>query len=478
MRRIVLIIAGLLYIAFLVKWSCYAAGGSDSSGYLNAARLISQGRLKVRVTELDVMRLDDSWRDVFMPLGFARAPEPKTFSPSYPLGFPLHLVPFGMLGGWNHAPFYVIQLATLLTILVLYKLAREFDLSAELSAGAAVCLAISPAWINQALQPMSDVMATLWCSIAMLGAMRVWRRATTEHLPWALLSGAAFAIAVWVRPSNILLAPAIAFAMRWRVRPLATAVVASLPFAIPLMAVNRYMYGSALVTGYGGVGGMVSWKSMSQCGPHHVLALILTMTPIIFPTGLLVVFNRRVDGWHRATIAAWFLPFFAFYSAYPICDAWWYLRFLLPVFPPIIIGAALLCRDYVRRPAIRLALIIIVVIVGIGTCRYYHVGNMHDQEITYAHAVHWAQKQLPPNALVATMQISGAYHYYSDKFSARYDFLDPARFLELRAYAGSAGLKWYALVFDWEEDELNAKMPGRWTKIDGMKNVVLLRLDS
>src|ERR1700716_4164975 len=70
-RRAILIALLLLYGAILIRYTCYTAGGSDSSGYLNAARLIAKRQLLVRVTPLDVMPLDNSWRGVFVPLGFS-----------------------------------------------------------------------------------------------------------------------------------------------------------------------------------------------------------------------------------------------------------------------------------------------------------------------------------------------------------------------------------------------------------------------
>jgi len=124
------------------------------------------------------------------------------------------------------------------------------------------------------------------------------------------------------------------------------------------------------------------------------------------------------------------------------------------------------------------ALVAAAAITGIALCAHFNLDQLHDQEITYAHAVHWAQKQLPDNAIVTAFQFTGAYLFYADRLSVRYQEIDPQRFEELRGYAGNAGLKWYALIFDWEEKELRERMPGRWTKVNGMRNVVLLRLDS
>ena len=471
MRRALITAALVIYAGFLLHYTCFAAGGADSSGYLNAARMIAEGRPKIRVTPLDVMHLDDSWRSVFLPLGFARAPEPKTLSPSYPLGFPLQLAPFGLVGGWKHAPFYVSPILMLLSLFVTYAIAREVGLPDDLAIGAAVLVATAAAVFNQAIQPMSDVPAMLWCCLPVLCAIRQYRGAR-----WAIAAGASFAMSVWVRPSNMLLALAIGFAMRWRVRSLAIAVASALPLGVALMLTNHSLFGSGLVTGYGGVGGMM--KFAAPCAMHYLKWLTITLTPIVFPLGLLFAFQKRVALWQRLTLAAWFVPFFVFYSIYPICDAWWYLRFLVPVYPPLIIGTMLVLRDFVRWRNVRYALIGIVALTGIGVIRHYRVGGLHKGEMIYPHSVHWAQKQLPPNAIVATMQISGAYYFYAGQLPARYDMLEPDRFSELRAYAGVAGLKWYALIFDWEMPELERHMPGRWTKLNTIRNVYLLRLDS
>lgn len=466
--RYFIAVALLIYAGYLIRHTAFSVAGSDASGYLNAAHLLSERRLKVRVTPLDTLHLDNSWRVVFLPLGFAQPDEPKVVVPSYPLGYPLHLLVFGAIGGWNHAPFYVTPLAALLTVLVLYKLGREFDLPEELAICAAAVLAISPGWLFQSFQAMSDVLAAMWCSIAIFFAVRGQRDAR-----WAIACGAAFAIAVWVRPSNLLLAPAIGFALRWNVRRLAAAVAASVPFAIALMLTNKSMYGKALVTGYGGVGDLMTWGA---CGPHYIKWLAFTLTPIVFPCGLLVAFHRRMPLWQRMTLLSWFVAFLAFYSSYAICDAWWYLRFLLPAYAPILLASFVLIRDFVSRRAIQMALAAIMLITAIGFDRHFDVGAFFESAKTDMHAVHWAQKQLPPDALVVTMQMSGSYYYYTQRFAARYDYIAPPRFEELRAYVGDAGLKWYALVYDWEEERLTKQMPGRWVRLNQMRNVYLLRL--
>lgn len=452
MRRSLIAFAVVVYAAFLVRYMSFAAGGADSSGYLNAGKLISEGRLNVRATEMDVMGLDNSWLVFFQPLGFAQSFRPKTIVPSYPLGYPLLLAPIGRIGGWDHAPFYVVPLCALITLFVVYRLARELGLDDEGAIASAALLALSPGWNVQTLQPMSDVVATLFCAIAMLYAFR----------GRAILAGAAFGFAVWVRPTDALLAIAIGFALRWQWRKLALAAAAAIPFAIGLLIVNQTLYGGLFKTGYGSFAELLSLAMFRVCAVNQAKALAMTLP--IFPIAL---FARR------AALLTWFAAFFLFYSFYSVCDDWSYVRFLLPAFPALIIGALLVLRNVaVRRAVIAAAAIAMIVFTIRSPLR-----TMHDQEIAYTHAVHWSQKHLPPNALVAVMQFGGAYYFYTDHLSVQYEWLKPDKFQELRAYAGYAGFKFYALVFDWEEDELFKHMPGKWTKVDRMRNVDLLRLD-
>ena len=85
--RLLPLIAGVLLIAYLVimiRHVCAVAGGSDSSGYLNEARMLSRGVLTEPVAGLRLLHLDDSAVNLFIPLGFIPGPRPGTMVPSYP----------------------------------------------------------------------------------------------------------------------------------------------------------------------------------------------------------------------------------------------------------------------------------------------------------------------------------------------------------------------------------------------------------
>src|SRR5205085_1283931 len=203
-----------------------------------------------------------------------------------------------MIGGWNIGPFVITPLCAFIAIALTYALARELGLERGYAIGAAAILAAYPTFIMQAVQVMSDVPATMWALAAIVLSLR-----SRRHWSAGVLAGAAFGIAVAVRPTNILLAIPIAIAMRFRIRHLP-----------------------------------------------------------------------------RALIGVWFMLFLAYYALWPVCDAWWYTRFLLPATPPLIIGAMFLLRDVLGwtrwRPAIAAAVIVILIFIPARETRKLHVLDM------------------------------------------------------------------------------------------------------
>ena len=61
------------YYVFLFRNTCFAVGGSDSSGYANAAKGLWQGSLVVPIEALERFDLPASFGSVFTPLGYVSA---------------------------------------------------------------------------------------------------------------------------------------------------------------------------------------------------------------------------------------------------------------------------------------------------------------------------------------------------------------------------------------------------------------------
>lgn len=86
-----------VYAVLLVRANSSIAGGADSSGYLNEARLLARGRLSEEIAALALLGLPPRDHDLFLPLGYRSGPRPGTMAPSYPPGLPLHMAALGIL---------------------------------------------------------------------------------------------------------------------------------------------------------------------------------------------------------------------------------------------------------------------------------------------------------------------------------------------------------------------------------------------
>src|SRR5688500_2429683 len=123
------------YVLFLSTKTTAAAGASDSSGYLNGARLLASGQLQAELRlppEFRPPTADD--QKVFTPLGFVTSPRPTHMIPAYATGLPLHFALAAKIFGWDVGPLLVELLAVAFVVWLCYLIAREMGLSAPLSA--------------------------------------------------------------------------------------------------------------------------------------------------------------------------------------------------------------------------------------------------------------------------------------------------------------------------------------------------------
>jgi hypothetical protein len=228
---------------------------------------------------------------------------------------------------------------------------------------------------------------------------------------------------------------------------------------------------------------------MRDAAPQHAAWLARFLTPLGFPGGLAVGFDRNTDVWTRWMLIAWFVPFYIFYSFYGFFDGWVCIRFLLPAIPALVIGALLVLSDLYRLAArryARLAALLAVAVVMwmcltplIWIARVHLLVDLPNTEKHYPRFVVWAEQHLPKRAIVVSGVLSGPFLYYANRSIVRYDQLNDERFQLLRAYAGDAGLPWYAVVGDGEIDfeGLQQRFRGRWAIVDRFETFTVYRLD-
>jgi hypothetical protein len=475
-----LVAALAAYGSFVARHASHAVGGSDSSGYANTARRLVSGGLVARPPSLDRLGLPDSLAPIFTPLGFLAGPRPGTMAPLYPAGFPAHLAAAAVASGWETGPYLVSPTAAVLCLAFVYLIGRELDLSPAWSAGAAAVLGAWPAFLFQAIQPMSDVVATLWTTAAIFFAVRARRRAA-----WAVACGAALGVAVLVRPTNLLLAVPLAFALPLTLPVLGRVALGALPPAAAQAAFARYCYGGILSTGYGKTGHLdVIALSNFRVRLRYYGDWILRTTTVIVPFAALAsLADRRTPVRDRFLLLAWFGVFLLFYCFYGPYESFGFLRFLLPGLPGLLLAAALGLRGALARlpaprlaAALALAALAAIAAVEIRQTRRIGVLGTAEAQASYPLACRRAAATLPARSVVVATDASGALAYYTDLSCARWDPIAPERWPALRGEIEGRGYRFYALLFPEEEKELAAHVPGDWRKIDTVREVALWEL--
>src|SRR5574343_201204 len=88
-------LAGLAwYAAFLWQHTFILPGGSDSSGYFNLARMLTEGRALTPIRPIDGVPPSALPQYAYSPLGFSPIGDGSVLTPTYPPGLPLILALF------------------------------------------------------------------------------------------------------------------------------------------------------------------------------------------------------------------------------------------------------------------------------------------------------------------------------------------------------------------------------------------------
>lgn len=473
-----------LYTWFLAANFSPIAAGADASGYLNSARLLATGHFAMELRSPPEFGPQDALlRQQFQPHGFAPFEGKPGLSPTYAVGLPLHLAAAARLVGWTAAPFVVGLGGAIGALALTYIVGRQFGLASASAATVVVLLAAYPVFLFMAIQPLSDVPATTWCLAAIAAA---WRARTAPG--WALAAGAALALAVLVRVTNLLLLPALLVLLGANLPRLAWAFLGGLPGAIFLGFYNHALYGSAFRSGYVNISEAFGWSYGLP-----TLAVFALWLATLFPAVVLVLpwFAQRnaateTRGPVRLALALWFAPFTLLYAFYQIShEVWWDLRFILPATPALLIGAALGLESLWRRKptphALRMISLAVLagwsIALGVYWTKKHHLLLTPMYERKYRDAALAARKEFPADALVIAGQTSGAVYFYTPFPVLRWEFVNAAEFAALRARAETVRRPICAVLFEFEEREaLQEHCRGDWAKVAAVGNVSLWQL--
>ena len=468
------------YAAFLAHFSASYAAGSDSSGYFNSARLLGEGRFHapMRVpaghshTEFGYM--------AFQPLGFIFDENSPRMAPTYPTGLPLHLLIASWFVGWRHAATAVNIFAALASSLVLWSLARQLDLSPDWAAAALALLWFCPLIIFASLQPLSDPLALLWSLVALVAALRSradWR--------WSLLAGAATSLAVLVRPTNALLVLPLALALGWNFRRYLLLALGGLPGGGFFCYYNWKVYGQPLASGYGNV-----WSAFGAGFVPHNLAHFARWIPALLSplvcAALAAPFLQAARRRELAVLGLWAVLLIGLYAFYfHSGETWWYLRFILPAFPALILAALVVFQRLGQLiPSPRWARAMFVAVLALGVAwqarlsRRLEVLSIPTGEAYYLDTANWARRYLPPESAIFCMQMSGALYFYTPFMLIRWDQVMVARLPDLLAALRMEKRPVYAVLYDFESREARERLGGHWKQIATVRSATFWQLET
>lgn len=476
-----------LYAAFLACHMGAVPGGADSSGYFNHARLLGSGMVRASARELPGLTTSGPSDYLYTPLGLKPAYDGHGLVPVYPPGFPLLILAAAPWAGWAHSADLVLVLHSLLGLVLTWALARSLGLAPAGSVVAVGIVAASPLYLFLSLQALSDLPAMVWTAAAVLAA---WR--SRERPVWAFTAGVAFAFAVLIRPVNALAIAPVAVALAWPagsprgcLRRILWFALGVLPGAAFSCLHSRAAYGHFLATGYGDVGNDFGRKWIGATLAHYAVWLPTLFTPVIvFVFALPRV--ARTAPCAAAMLAAWILSYSAFYCFYSYTHVtWWFLRFLLPAAPALVIGGLLGLRSVLpaglsripRGLAAALALGA-VALAGAILSGWLHATDVAHQEKIYPQTTRWLQANLPRGSVVLCMQVSGAVFFDTDYCLVRWDQIDATSRTRLLAAIQAAHRPLFAALFPFEvEPALKRNWPGRWIRIGAVDYATLWRWD-
>jgi hypothetical protein len=213
------------------------------------------------------------------------------------------------------------------------------------------------------------------------------------------------------------------------------------------------LYGSPLASGFGPLRAFYAWQNWPENLRRYAGWLIELNSP-----GLLLAFLAPVVTRVRFALAmlAFFFLLLVCYLFYLVFDTWPFLRFLLPSFPLLfVLASAVVVRGLERMPvALRSPAVFFLCVLlpmwYVAKADSLTVFHIQRAEHRYPAVGEEIGRTLPANAIVLSQIQSGSVRLYGKRMTARWDFIEAARFDDTIDVLRRSGYEPYRLLEDWE----------------------------
>jgi hypothetical protein len=464
-RRAAALFAAVLSIGVLyagLRFGALVAGGSDSYGYVSQAILWRQGLPIVRqsvVRSSPWPRAPDTWA----PLGYRPSPKLRdAIVPVYAPGLPLLMALLQAIAG-SCGVFLVVPLCGALTIWLTFVLGRRLSDAPGIALWSAALVATSPVFLYQLMNAMSDVPVTAAWTLALVLAV----------VRWPLASGLAMSAAIAIRPN---LAPLAVVVAAWIAMATGNRghvvrfLVGVAPAVVGIGWLNARLYESPLTSGYGTTGNLYSpgflftnlrqfagWMIDAET-PVVALSALYFVVPHLFPPAR-IPFARLLLGGSMAVVMLSYL----FYRPF---DAWWYLRFLLPMWPIMMLLTAASVGAIARRwlrPAYPLVIATAAAWLawhGVRTAADRFAFDLGRGERRYIDVARYIAVRTEPDAVILSGQHSGSLRLYSGRLTLRWDQLEPGWLDRAVEHLQSTGRRPYFVLDGGEVEAFKERFGG------------------
>ena len=426
---VVVLIAAIVAATFATR----SAAGADASGYLSQATLWSNGDWLAVNALADILNHGDPW--LTTPLGW-RPAGTSYHVPTYPPGLPLLMAIPHAIAGIDGASAVVIASAAI-AVWATGMLAGGI-------AGiiAAILIGLSPVFLYQAFQPMSDVPVTAAWMICFLLVARDRQSAS---------AGIACAIAILIRPNLAPLAIVPFVLAKNRIA-----------FSLPVAGAGAFLgfmqwlwYGSPLQSGYGSAEELFSFANIVPNAIRYFSWLIATAPVLLLaPFGLMRLKRQS----HPRALAIFATLVIISYLVYGVFEVWSYLRFLLPALAVFAIFAAVELARWIERwpvswrAPILLALLLAFTAHGLFVARSLDTFKLGDQLRRVEQVAEFVVRNVPKNAVVLSGEQSGAMRYYTGRPILRWEAATPDTLTSAVALLEQSGRPVYIVLDAWENE--------------------------